>query len=418
MLDTLELIKKYGMVTYQDRGNRKISPTHIRFYGGEPMLFPDKIKFFVETAKAKGFNLTYTIMSNGTVMTPEFAQWMKDNKIHIQRSIDGCAEAQEMTRPGSMQLYDKVTEMVHDEGSSRRMTIMPETAHLLMKSIRELEAKGFNNGGFSPIPNYYVEWKPEQVDDFIRQLWEAADYFIETFKTGRKPMYLYYFSRESASRFGTLKTQYACGAGKGLHCITYDGYIMLCHRFANETRDSQFCYGTVKDALNDVAKGYGQIVPDRLEEVKKNKWIEKCKTCIAQFGCEKGCYHSNWVCSGNLREPPDLYCRLRQESAKMVAYIDNKLRHIDPYWWVWDNPRYEAKKYKEEHKLIRGETNGRRSQGGERRYFIQGHTTESKRSNFNKGSGSRQNNSNRKPVNTLETSAGTNRQTGINRFCS
>ena len=425
ILDTIALIKKYGITSYGPRasnGGKKTSPTHIRFYGGEPMLKFEKIQFFVNAAKEAGLDLSYTIMTNGTMCTPEQFAWIKENKISMQRSIDGCGAAQALLRPNSMEKYDEVTKIVQDYGSSRRMTVMPETAHLLMDSVREFEAKGFT-GGVSMMPNFYVEWTKEKSDILIRQMWEAADYFIERFKQG-KAWYFFYFAKEAGARFGTLDTQYTCGAGKGLHCITWDGHITLCHRFANEPKDGEFCYGTVRDALDGTARDYGKIVHTRMQEVREKKWLDKCKTCIAQYGCEKGCHHACWKCTGDMAQPPELYCRMRVESAKMVAYIDNKLRSIDPNWWVWDNPRVEAQTYKKKHNLKKGESNGRRdtsspniTSSGKRRYFLQGYITESEGSFVYEGNGSAENRQPQHTKSSMGPSNGSDRPTGEMRFC-
>jgi radical SAM protein with 4Fe4S-binding SPASM domain len=189
---------------------------------------------------------------------------------------------------------------------------------------------------------------------------------------------------------------------------------MSCHRFANEKRDGDFCFGHIKEVLNETAKGYGEIVLDRMEEVKAKKYPEKCRNCVAEVGCEKGCYHANWMCKGNLTEPPDFYCRIRQESAKQVTYADIRLKHIDPLWFTKGNPRVEAKLYLAK---IKGGNNNGNNNNQTRRFYVQGYLTEVRgNDNFQRGN----TNQNRQGTGTFRRTQGNTNpggSTGEMRFC-
>jgi radical SAM protein with 4Fe4S-binding SPASM domain len=263
-------------------------------------------------------------------------KWFQDNKIWVQRSIDGCPEAQEKYRPNSIARYEEATKVWKDFSHSRRMTIQPEFAKLLMKSLHYFEEQGFK-AGISPMPNYYTTWTEEQIQDFVRSLYALGEYYIKCWNEGR-PFYCYYFSRELVSRFlEPQKSFFGCGGGRGLHCASWDGWLYLCHRFSKEPRDGQFCFGSLKEILAGKAKGYGKDVcaMDALYEGgKRESWREECKTCSAQFGCEKGCMHTNWFTTKTLDKPPRLYCVLRQATARIVTFMDSKLRCKDPDWWT------------------------------------------------------------------------------------
>ena len=113
----------------------------------------------------------------------------------------------------------------------------------------------------------------------------------------------------------------------------------MCHRFSKEAHDTQFCFGSVKEILSGSAKGYGEKLCSRVADFTKGKaaWNEECKTCIAQYGCEKGCIHTNYLCTKTLHKQPRLYCLIRQESARVVTWIDSQLRTKNPNWWTQGN---------------------------------------------------------------------------------
>ena len=342
----LDLIVKYGYpkAVQGEKGMNK-KPTIVTFYGGEPLLAFERIKYFVERSKERGMELSFSALSNGTIANEEMVKWFKDNKIWVQRSLDGCPEAQEKYRPNSIKKYEEATKIWKDFESSRRMTVQPEFAKLLIKSLRYFESQGFCRG-LSPMPNFYIEWTEEQMQDFEKSLWQLGEYYIKCWNEGR-PFYCYYFSREMIFRFlEPHKTYWGCGGARGLHCITWDGQITICHRFSREKPESVFYFGTIKEVLDGNAKGYGEEVLKKAsmhEAGLRKDWADKCKDCIAQYSCEKGCMHTNFICTGNINTPPELYCRIRRTSARVVTILDSKLRCKDPDWWTRGN--YLAQDY-------------------------------------------------------------------------
>jgi len=59
----------------------------IRFYGGEPLLYYDKIVEIVNNLK--GTNCTYSIITNGKLLTEEKINWLNENDIRVAISWDG-----------------------------------------------------------------------------------------------------------------------------------------------------------------------------------------------------------------------------------------------------------------------------------------------------------------------------------------
>ena len=336
--ETMELvfdfIERFGFT--KQNGNSK--PTHITFYGGEPLLSFERVQYFVNRAEERGMRLTYSILSNGTTGTKEQVNWLQANNIWCQRSIDGYPEAQEKYRPNSIDLYRKQNDLWKDYDHSRRSTIQPEFAKDLLKSQKFFESMGFENG-VAQMPNYYTEWTEQQTKDFCGQLLQTAIYYIEMWKKD-KPFYNYYFCKEIVNRFHYNRSvQFGCGGGIGLYCVRNDGYLYLCHRFAQDDPKGDFCYGHLKDILEDKVKGLAPYVTKEIDRHIKNTpdvWDKECKDCIAQYGCEKGCMHSNYYGwnSKDITKRPRPYCEIRKTASRAVAFIDSKLRSIDPQWWL------------------------------------------------------------------------------------
>jgi uncharacterized protein len=63
----------------------------IGFYGGEPLLEMELIEKCIKYAseKCKGKELSFTITTNGTLLTPEIYEYLIDNEVSIMVSLDG-----------------------------------------------------------------------------------------------------------------------------------------------------------------------------------------------------------------------------------------------------------------------------------------------------------------------------------------
>jgi radical SAM protein with 4Fe4S-binding SPASM domain len=339
---TLDLIEKYGVPQPTtgktcDGKTRNVRATAIAFYGGEPMLSFERMEYFILRSIKRNMKLKFSALSNGTTGTQEQVNFLRYFNIWTQRSIDGCPEAQEKYRPNSIELYKEKNKIWKDYDHSRRMTVQPEFAKDLLKSQLFFEEMGFWKG-ISPMPNYYTEWSDEHIEDFKKSLWDIGRHYIIRWKEG-KAFYNYYLTREMVARFLSQQS-FGCGGGRGLHCVSWDGWLYMCHRFSKEPHDSPFCYGYIKDVLDGTAKGYDEIVYDRTAQYQRNtrnEWEEECKTCIGNGNCEKGCMHTNWLTTHTTNKPPPLYCEIRKEASKVVTWLDEQLRPLNLEWWKQGN---------------------------------------------------------------------------------
>lgn len=66
------------------------SPLKIQFYGGEPLVYYDKLKYITEKLKHIS-NIHFSIISNGKAMTDEMVEFFNFNDFHIAISWDGKA---------------------------------------------------------------------------------------------------------------------------------------------------------------------------------------------------------------------------------------------------------------------------------------------------------------------------------------
>jgi uncharacterized protein len=93
VLDALEATARSGQA---DR-------VHVRFAGGEPMLRFARMRTFYDEAQGRcarhGVRFSAAIITNGTVVPPGAAEWLREHNVDVSVSIDGVGPAQDAMRP-------------------------------------------------------------------------------------------------------------------------------------------------------------------------------------------------------------------------------------------------------------------------------------------------------------------------------
>ena len=75
------------------KGVAKDGNIKLAFYGGEPLLNLDLLKYAIDKARNMwGQKVSISVSSNGTLLTPNIINWLFENKVRIDISIDGTKE--------------------------------------------------------------------------------------------------------------------------------------------------------------------------------------------------------------------------------------------------------------------------------------------------------------------------------------
>lgn len=75
------------------KGVAKDGNIKLAFYGGEPLLNLDLLRYAINKARNMwGQKASISVSSNGTLLTPNIIDWLFENKIRIDISIDGTKE--------------------------------------------------------------------------------------------------------------------------------------------------------------------------------------------------------------------------------------------------------------------------------------------------------------------------------------
>jgi uncharacterized protein len=302
---------------------------NICFFGGEPLLnFPlmkKIVPYAREKAAEKGKQVTFSITTNGSVLSDKIISFLKDEKINPLISFDGPPKYQNRQRPfkGGGGSYD----MVHANVQKLR-AVFP---HLQARATVYGDAdpfqikEGMEQAGFttclltkaSPIllNAQRVGMPPEELGEQMLERMQAFNrkeigQLLATIR-GRKinrdcpPALL----PSMAGIASGQKRHYGCGVGKGMAGISATGDIYPCHRFAGleEMRMGNIA-GYRAGGLND----YYRAVVDHSPE---------CRSCWARYFCGGGCFYLNKAHTGDMRRPEALDCRERKAMFEGLIHV-------------------------------------------------------------------------------------------------
>ncbi len=300
------------------------------FFGGEPLINFEVVKGTLEYCKtleeSTGKKFGYSMTTNGTILTDEIYNFIKDNHISILISIDGGKNIQDKHRcycdgHGSFEDVKKnIARFKEARGGylTARATVC--STDIRFKKIRDdLLAMGFTNAITSMVDTRedsplfiggdYTERVLEQYDIL-------ADDFVDAVKRGEKVLNNLF--AESIDRLYYKRVKViGCSAGTTSVAVGTDGNLYPCHRFMGMP---QYIVGTLDSGINQAAQAkYREATVYRKEG---------CKTCWARYLCRGGCSHTS-ANHGDIFKAPKCYCDIYKGLYERILYCYWSLKEWD-----------------------------------------------------------------------------------------
>lgn len=290
----------------------------ICFFGGEPLLKFDLIKKIVNYCKNiddKTFH--YSMTTNGTLISKEIQEFIAENKIKVQISIDGNEKTHNYHRYfenkiGSHNVIMNKTRQLREKGMlAARATISKESIHDISENYNYLFEHGFSGIAMSPT---FEELNVEDFKSLTKIMIQMYLECTEHIKQGdyefakRNKMFMQQLERIHQTNKNTI----ACGVGRYTYAIDIHGNIFPCQRFVS---NKDYCLGNV---LTD---------DDREREFLESIALEnnmKCRECWVRNLCRGGCVHVNMSMTGNINSQDEKYCQhVKAVSECLIGiYID------------------------------------------------------------------------------------------------
>jgi len=269
---------------------------NISFYGGEPLLNWDCIKFCLDYCKEQNYDISFGITTNLTILSDEMIQYIKDFNIHMLISIDGRKETHDRNRDNSYDLVEtnvkKLFENDLGEQLEARMTVMPIKCEELVKDIEHLISLGFKT--ISPVIVRDTIWEEKDYENLIKGLSDVWDLYFNKWNENNPVKIKLCDDYVDKDLFvGNKKQQKVCSAGDCHTCsIGIVGEIMPCHqRHLIDDRNYLLRIGYIDNDEIGAKQPFNY-------NLRKSKTY-KCEYCQANVICKGGCPSENWTQNGD-----------------------------------------------------------------------------------------------------------------------
>jgi uncharacterized protein len=270
-------------------------PVNLAFLGGEPLVNRALIHECTDLAsnlsRTTGVPVTFSITTNGTLLTEEDGRFFEDHGFAVTVSLDGIGETNDALRPfrNGRGTYAHVLARVRPVLQaqkrmqvSARVTVTPKNLQL-KATLDELLGIGFHSVGFSPMlyaPSGEAAMQEKSLEEMLQQMIECGEEFERRTFRGERYAFSNVASAIQEIHKGTHRP-YPCGAGGGYFGVSADGGLYTCHRFV---KDETAYFG-------DVWRG--------VDSKTQTRWLSErhvhnqlpCSRCWARYLCGGGCHH-------------------------------------------------------------------------------------------------------------------------------
>ena len=267
----------------------------LAFLGGEPLTNRALVRECTEraasAAESKGARVSFSVTTNGTLVTPDDGRFFERHGFAVTVSLDGVGDAHDRLRPfkSGSGSYERVLErarplldMQRRMQVSARVTVTPANLEL-RETLEAFLALGFHSVGFSPMlssPTGAGAMDAAELEVMLAAMVSCGEEFERRVARGERYAFLNMANALAQIHKGTHRP-YPCGAGAGYFGVSADGGLYACHRFVEDATG----------AFGDVWSG--------VDRTRQGRWLaerhvhrqEPCRSCWARYLCGGGCHH-------------------------------------------------------------------------------------------------------------------------------
>jgi uncharacterized protein len=276
-------------------GARPGARLNLAFLGGEPLVNRPAVQAAPrrasDLAARQGVAITFSITTNGTLLTEADADFFEAHGFAVTVSLDGLRDAHDALRPyrngsGSfdviMQRLAPLLARQRRMQVSARVTVTPANLGL-RRTLDDFVAAGFHSVGFAPMlasPSGQGEMQAGDLEAMLGELIDCGREYERRVLAGERYPFANLDNALRELHRGTHRP-YPCGAGAGYLGVSADGEIAACHRFV----------GDEEGAMGSLASG--------IDRGRQAQWLasrhvhrqEPCRSCWARYLCGGGCHH-------------------------------------------------------------------------------------------------------------------------------
>ena len=305
---------------------------HVVFFGGEPMLNFAVIEQVVAWCETEQPSVTFSMTTNGTLLTADKVEWLRRKNFALNLSYDGKGvhAKQRLNKnkvSNSEALVERKIAAFGDQLSALRefrlrATVTKEALPILEASLVEtLTTKNYKLFvAHHATSERGVEFSSDDID-FLGQVFKRV---IDRFLASSDYACLLKLEniQQAVRQIHRGKTGgMTCGAGINYLTVSVGGSFYLCHRF-NEDEGERL--GGIDGGLDE----------EKLAEVATFRSAKQapCNTCWMREWCAGGCMHEHKSSQGDKFAIDPRFCQLQnlelEQAMRVYTVLLEKAPHL------------------------------------------------------------------------------------------
>jgi uncharacterized protein len=268
---------------------------NLAFLGGEPLVNRAVLQaatlHAAQMAERRGNPITFSVTTNGTLLTEADADFFETHGFAVTISLDGPREAHNALRPfkSGKGSFDAIVQRIRPLLAlqrrmqvSARVTVTPANLEL-RRALDQFIDLGFHSVGFSPMlsaPDGNGEMGSADLEIMLAEMIDCGKEFERRTLNGERYPFANMVNAMREIQRGTHRP-YPCGAGAGYLSVSADGELSACHRFV----------GDEAGAMGSLNEGVDQKLQAEWLVNRHVHRQEPCRTCWARYLCGGGCHH-------------------------------------------------------------------------------------------------------------------------------
>ena len=313
----------------------------VTFTGGEPLLeFPAirRAVRYVERTRPPGKIVTYSISTNGTLLTDEIIAFLEKYRVKTQLSFDGSAGAQELRGPGTFSALDRTLDRLrtgdpefYESHLRIALTASPLNVPYLADSVGYFLHKKVE--AISIMPSFASDsaWDIERIDELDSQFARILSISLaHARRTGKMPVDILRNVDDRPPR--PVARPPMCGIARGTGIVVdVDGEVYGCNLLVGSYQE--FGSDSMRDRLNELRMGrvddpaLGRRLASFPSAVKRERIFNRKDRKYSAYGTCRECrwFDRCFMCPACIARVPgssdpdrvsDFYCAFNQIALK------------------------------------------------------------------------------------------------------
>jgi len=292
------------------------------FFGGEPLLEFGILQGLTHLVERHPLfsarRVTLSVVTNGTVFSPQIANFLLDHNINLCVSCDGPPSVHDLHRRfpsgrGSSVRVEATIRKAIALGVPPLVNAVyaPNTVRFLPETVEYFSSLGLRRIYLNP--DFSAAWTKEDIRPLREAYASVGTFYRERYREGDRHFISLIDGKIAVILRGGYKPMERCRMGSGEFAFTPEGRIYPCERLVGDGIAEDHCIGDL-----DVGVSFEKLCSHKKEGAEINP---PCLSCGLRDFCMNWCGCSNYFGSGYYNRVSPFLCASEQISIETAFEV-------------------------------------------------------------------------------------------------